>query len=59
MVKICHFWDGNYYHLIFNDSTPSYVEKIMEGILDKVKTINCQLMYYLMVLFLSDPHLRF
>jgi hypothetical protein len=27
----CHFWEDNYFHLLFHDSTPPYVENIMES----------------------------
>jgi hypothetical protein len=27
----CHFWDDNYFHLLFDDSTPPYVEHIVES----------------------------
>jgi hypothetical protein len=26
----CHFWDENHFHILFDDSTPPYVENIME-----------------------------
>lgn len=27
-MDICHFWDDNYFHLPFDDSTPPYEENI-------------------------------
>jgi hypothetical protein len=24
----CHFWDGNHFHILFDDSNPPYIESI-------------------------------
>jgi hypothetical protein len=41
----CHLWDDNYFHLLFDDSTPPYVENIMEGNQELVMTTSVQLAY--------------
>ena len=30
-MENCNLWDDNYFHLLFDDSTPLYVEHIMES----------------------------
>jgi hypothetical protein len=50
----CHFWDDNYFHLLFDDSTPPYVENIMEGSQELVMTTNFQLAYSLVVVCYVD-----
>jgi len=49
-----HLWDDNYFHLLYDDSTPPYVENVVEGNQEPVMTISVQLAYPTMVLFLLD-----
>jgi hypothetical protein len=28
-MDICRFWDDNYFHILYDDSTPPFVEHIM------------------------------
>jgi hypothetical protein len=46
----CHFWDDNYFHLLFDDSTPPYVENINASVM----TTSVQLAYSTMVLLLPN-----
>ena len=34
-MDIFHLWEHNYFYLLFDDSTPHYVENIMEGSLEQ------------------------
>jgi hypothetical protein len=30
-IDSCHFWDDNYFHLLFDESTPPQVDKFLES----------------------------
>ena len=53
----CHFWDDNYFHLLFDVSTPPYVAKIMEGSQDLVMTTTFQRVYSPILMCYVDDHL--
>jgi hypothetical protein len=44
----CHFWDDNHFHLLFDDSTPPYVEHI-NGEIDK--SLLCIFFWYFLPYF--------
>jgi hypothetical protein len=48
----CHFWDDNHFHILFDDSTPPFVEKINVPPQELVTSV--QSAYSTMVLFLPD-----
>jgi hypothetical protein len=45
----CHFWDDNHFHILFDDSTPPYVENI--------NVPHQEVVMITMVLFLQDSSL--
>jgi hypothetical protein len=51
----CHFWDDNHFHILFDDSTPLFVEKI--NVPHQELVTNIQPAYFTMVLFLPDSSL--
>jgi hypothetical protein len=48
----CHFWDDNHFHILFDDSTPPYVENI--NVPHRELVTNVQSAYSIVVLFLPD-----
>ena len=53
----CHLWDGNHFHILFNDSTPPFVEHINVTHHEIIMITNVQPAYSTMVLFLPDSSL--
>jgi hypothetical protein len=51
----CHFWDDNHFHILFDDSTPPFVEKI--NVSHQELVTNVQPAYFTVVLFLPDSSL--
>jgi hypothetical protein len=48
----CHFWDDNHFHILYDASTPPYVENINATTQEPVMTTCVQLAYSTVVLFL-------
>jgi hypothetical protein len=53
----CHFWDDNHFHLLFDDSTPPFVENINVTHQYLFMITSVQHAYSTMVLFLLDSSL--
>ena len=51
----CNLWDDNYFHLLLDDSTPPYVEHIMES--SPEPSMNTMFQYSPVLLFYSDNFL--
>jgi hypothetical protein len=51
-MDICHFWDDNHFHILFDDSTPPSVENI--NVPHQELVTNVQSSYSIVVLFLPD-----
>ena len=51
----CHFLDDNHFHILFDDTTPPFVEKINVSYQELVT--NVQPAYFTVVLFLPDSSL--
>jgi hypothetical protein len=50
----CHLWDDNHFHILFDDSTPPFVENINVPHQELVMITNIHPAYSTMVLFLPD-----
>jgi hypothetical protein len=48
----CHFWDENHFHILFDDSTPPFVENINVTHQELVMITNVHPTYFAVVLFL-------
>jgi hypothetical protein len=50
----CNFWENNYFELLFDESTPPYVENIVVGSQEPIMTTNLKLSYSLVVVWYVD-----